>query len=467
MPKLIKNWSYLLFSDFSLAGINFFVFMFLARKLSPESFGSLNTILALAALLSIFTVNLSANQVITREVTLHPHATKRIFNLVYPIRLISLLITIIALIIYEILSADHNLTLIFAISLIVIATLIWDLAESIAFGHFVTKFTTIISVAASLCWFIIIVFLPSKSISLVNVIIIYALILFFRSIIYIVFSFINFIKLNNKPISIGWKAIFLMSLPYFWMRIVGAFGDQVPILLLEDYSGSAEVGFYSVGNRFVLPITIVVSTGLRAMFPFMTKLFQEDKEKFKDLLIRSFTLVLILGSSIAMLLTISSGILIPFFFGIEYNNSVLAFNYQAWFGVLLCFDLVLSTVLSSTYKQKIIAIITTIDILIIFPLMYYGVKYGAEGMAMAKLIGSFVVVCYHIIVVVMVLKVKLNSVSFVYSFIYFISFLVITIFISDIVIKTALIFTTILLFMIYKESPLRQLIKLVSQRIIK
>ena len=166
MPKFIKNWSYLLFSDFSLAGINFFVFMFLARKLSPESFGSLNTILALAALLSIFAVNLSSNQVITREVTLYPHATKRIFNLVYPIRLISLLITIIALIVYETISAEHDLTLILAISLIVIATLIWDLAESIAFGHFVTKFTTIISVAASLCWFIIIVFLPSKSISL-------------------------------------------------------------------------------------------------------------------------------------------------------------------------------------------------------------------------------------------------------------------------------------------------------------
>ena len=63
------------------------------------------------------------------------------------------------------------------------------------------------------------------------------------------------------------------------MRVVGALGDQVPILLLEDYSGSAEVVFYSVGNRFVLPITIVVATGLRAIFPFMTKLFQEDKEK--------------------------------------------------------------------------------------------------------------------------------------------------------------------------------------------
>lgn len=112
MSKLIKNWSYLLLSDVSQAVISFFVFMFLARKLNPEGYGTLNALLALASLFSIFAMNVSANLVTSREITLRPKTTAGIFMIVFPIRMVTMVISILALVFYETYQGERNVRLI-------------------------------------------------------------------------------------------------------------------------------------------------------------------------------------------------------------------------------------------------------------------------------------------------------------------------------------------------------------------
>lgn len=466
MSKLIKNWSYLLLSDISQAVISFFIFMFLARKLNPEGYGTLNALLALASLFSVFALNISANQVISREVTLRPNATASIFRIAFPIRMISLVIAIVTLVLYQTYLEETNYGLIAATALIIASTVLWDLAESIAFGHFVTKLTTIVSISASLIWLIIVVLLPARNLSVNLVIWVYACIFILRGLVYIGISYSKFVRGNNEESVINLRNILLMSMPYFWMRLVGTFGEQIPILLLDGYNNSAEVGYFALGSRFVMPITLSVNTGLRAMFPFMTKLFQEDKEKFKSKLIEGFSFVLIIGASIAVALTTTSGIWVPLFFGNSYQKAIDAFNYQAWFGVLLCFDLLLSTVLSSTYRQKTLAIITTIDVFIVFPLLFFSIKYGSEGMAIAKLIGAIICVFYHIIVVVLILKTKLNSKIFMLSFIYFIILITTSLFIHEMTIRLIIIGLTLIVFSMIKSSPLKILVKTIAVKVL-
>lgn len=457
MSKLIRNWSYLLLSDISQAVISFFVFLFLARKLNPAGYGTLNALLALASLFSVFALNVSSNQVISREVTLWPKTTAGIFRIAFPIRMISLVITILALVLYQTYFGETNYGLIAATALIVASTVLWDLAESIAFGHFVTKLTTVVSISASFIWLIIVVLLPSRDLNVTLVIWLYAGLFIIRGIVYIIISYLKFVRGNNEKSVINLRNVVLMSMPFLWMRVVGTFGEQIPILLLKGYSGAAEVGYYAVGNRFIMPITLAVTTGLRAVFPFMTKLFYENKEKFKARLIEGFTFIFIIGGTISALLSITSGIWLPLFFGKAYQKAIEAFNYQAWFGVLLCFDLLLSTVLSSTYRQKTLAIITTIDIFIVFPLLYFGTQYGAEGMAIAKLVGVLITTFYHIIVVIFVLKIKLNSKPFMLSNIYFVILMIASVFLKDMTIKLIIIGMTLVTFSVMKSSPLRKL----------
>lgn len=467
MSRLIRNWGYLLLSDFSQSIISFFVFMLLARKLSPEGYGSLNAILALAAIFSIFSINLSSNQVIIREVTLHPKATKDIVRKVILIRAVSLVLTIIALVIYILSSGETGTGYITGVSIIVAATMAWDLAESIAFGHFVTKLTTYISIAAGLCWFFVIFLLPVNLINVRLVILLYAGIFLIRSIIYLIFSFKRYVRPNEETLGLNLKSILMMSMPFLWIRIMSTFGDQVPILLLKGQSGNTEVGYYALGSRFVMPITVAVSTGLRAMFPFMTKLFREDKERFNRSLSDGFSLVLVFGSTIAMLLTVSSSIWIPLLFGEEYLKSILPFNFQSWLGVLLCFDLIVANVLAATYRQNVLALIMSIDVMIIFPLMYLGSSHGAEGMAIAKLAGTFVTTLYHIVVVMVVMKANLKSAAFLLSCVYFVVMMCFTIFIDNVILKLILITLFLGLFLIFRNSPLRTLWRQISHRIKK
>lgn len=465
MSRLIKNWSYLLFSDITQAIIGFFTFMILARKLNPEGYGTLNVLLALASVFSVFAINLSASQVITREVTLRPNATSNLIKIVFPIRLLSLFISIVGLISYQAFLGETNYGLIIATCLIVVATVVWDLAESIAFGHFITKWTTIISISGSLLWLVIVLLLPENNLAIDIVVWLYAVVFFLRGSVYIIVSYSKFIQSNNEPSNINLNAILWMSMPFLWMRVVGIFGEQIPILFLKGFSGADEVGYFSVGNRLIIPITMAITTGLRAVFPFMTKLFQDDKEQFSRLLIQGFSFVFIIGGTIATILTVTSGIWLPEIFGAAYQKSIESFNYQAWFGVLLCFDLLLATVLASTYRQKTLAIITTIDVLIVFPLLYFGAKYGAEGMAIAKLTGALITIFYHIFVVSFVLKINLISKTFFLSIGYFAVFMLTSIFVSNIQIKLFIVIVTFLIFMADKTSPLRNLTLLVSNKL--
>lgn len=467
LNKLIKNWAYLLVSDISQSVISFFVFMLLARKLSPEGYGTLNVILALASLFAVFSINFSSNQVVIREVTLHPGSTKQVVKKVTIVRVLSLVITIMALLVYMFYTGETRTLHIAAISIIIAATLGWDLAESIAFGHFVTKLTTFISISGGIAWFLIIFFLPAAFVNVEIVLMIYAAIFLIRSLVYLGFSFKKYVGVNLESAKISFKSILLMSMPFLWIRIMGTFGDQIPILLLRGNSGNTEVGYYALGNRFIMPITIAVSTGLRAMFPFMTKLFQEDKASFNRKLADGFSSVLILGSSIAMLLTITSSIWIPLLFGEAYIKSILPFNYQAWFGVLMCFDMLLANVLAATYRQNALAIIMSVDVLIIFPLMYLGSAHGAEGMAIAKLAGTFLTIVYHVVVVVVMLKARLKSFSFFLSAFYFTVMMVVTIFIPDTGLKILLISILVISFLLYRNSPLREMSRLLYHRLAK
>ena len=466
MKKIIKNWSYLIFSNISTQIIGFFVMIFLAKKLSPEGYGEFNIILSIVALFSVF-ANSGMNLVLTREVTLNIKSSKAIFSLIVPIRIFSFLISTIALLIYLHIN-DFSFSVIYLFSIILIlSNNLWDLSQSIAFGHLVTKYTTILNFVFSLVWLISVVVIPDSVFDIELIIIIYAIILLIKGLSYLFVVHKKYIKNYKELINLTRMSIFVMCIPYIWMRSLGAFADQVPILMLDNNSGSEEVGFYSLGARLVVPITIIINTGIVAIFPFLTKLFKEDVNQFKIRIIEGFNFVLVIGTLISVLLVLTSKYWIIFLFGEQYFSSILVFNTMAWFSVLLSFDLLLSAALSSTYKQKTLAIITTIDFLILFPIFYIGAQYGAIGFANAKLIGGGIAVIYHIFVFNKILKLNLNVFQMFLGLLFFILMFVITTYLESLLIQLILIALVIMIYSLFKESPFRQNIYLIKKLITK
>jgi O-antigen/teichoic acid export membrane protein len=244
-------------------------------------------------------------------------------------------------------------------------------------------------------------------------------------------------------------------MPYLWMRVAGTLSVQIPILILEGYTNASEVAFYSVGSKFVLPITILITTGVSAAFPFMTKLFMEDIESYKKYVVLGFSVVLIFGSIVASLLTATSSIWIVWIMGERYSSSIVPFNYQVWLAVCLGFDLILSMVFSSTYRQKSLAVVTTIDVVILIPFLFISLSAGASGVAFAKLISSLVAILYHFVIAFRILKIRFFNPQFFLSLLFFVVFFSLSVFVSNVILKGILLVSVFGLFIIIKDSPIK------------
>lgn len=453
MYKLIKNWGYLLFSDIFVQGINFVIMIILAQKLSPEGYGKFNVVLSVVSLFTVFS-NSGTSTVLVREVTLYPKSTHSLFLIVLPIRIISFFIATISMLCYIYFKHfDYQFIYLFAI-LMVLSNSLGDIAESISFGHMITKYTTIFNLIFSSIWLLSVLFMPQDLFSVQSVIIVYSITFFFKSFSFLWLVIIKHVRFNKAVISLTRKAFFMMSLSYIWLRIIGALSDQVPVLFLSDHAGNAEVGYFSVGTRLIIPLTLSLGTALRAMFPFLTKWYQDDFEMFRVKISEGFTFIMILGSFFAICFASTSDFWIVQLFGEKYRNSIPVFNVMIWFGVLYCFDLLLSTCLSSTYKQKTLAIITTIDVFILFPIYYLGTQYGAVGYAYAKLFGSLIIVLYHLIVFDKVLKLNLSWYKLGFSLLFFAGLMVISFVALGMTFKILLVLAYAVFFYFLPNSPL-------------
>lgn len=406
--SLLRNWTYLLASDVTQQIVGFFVLIILARKLAPEGYGQYSVILSLVNLVAML-ANFGMNQVITREIALHPDHTRRLISLIVPARFGSYLLAIAAFLVYFNIGTTEKWTTVLLVAAMVLGMAIWDVCESIAFGYFITKYSSVLNVIASVTWLFAVLVFPIQYLDAQTILFVFTVLLFSKSLWYVGLVRKRLLNSESNPSgAASLKQIVSMSLPYLWLRGVGVLVDQVPILILYALSGAREVGYYSVGEKLILPISLALSTALRAMFPFMTKVYSEDKELFTRRIKEGLTMIACVGAIMAASLSVSSQYWIPLLFGAEYVQSVTAFNFLVWFGVILSADLLLSASLSSSYRQNALAVLATIDAVIAIPMYYLGAMHGALGLASAKFLFGLTVLSYHWVVFSKILNVNMS-----------------------------------------------------------
>jgi len=464
MNKVYKNWGYLLISNVFSTGISFFTFIFLAKKLSPDGYGEFSTLIATVTLFATFVNNIVAGTVINREMVSQPNAGKDLVKKAIYMRALGFAVASIILVVYQYLTGKTEGVILASLIALLFSNVVWELCEQIAFGYFVTKITSLLKISVTVMWLVVVIMMPLKYATLTAFFLVYVVIILISSICYLLIDK-KILDKNDEKSDVSTKQLLKMSVPYLWMRVVGSFGNQVPILLLNSYTGAAQVAYYSVGSKFVLPITIMLNTGISALFPFLTKLYKEDKESYKKKIVIGFNFILLIGATAAAFLTATSSYWLIWIMGERYASSIEAFNYQVWFAVCISFDLVLSMVFSSTYRQKMLAIITTIDIVILLPILFIAIPFGAKGVAMAKLISVLISVLYHVFVAIFVLKLKLNNSMFYLTCGYFVILLSISMFIPHILMKIGLYIFVISVFLIFKNSPLRSVIMLIKNKL--
>lgn len=386
-------------SSFLTAVISFVSFTIIGKKMSVEGYGVFSTSLALAKTVAPFVINVIAGIVINREIALNSSFARKLLRKTFVLRLLVTVVGTIFLSVYLFFFTDNAFAICLSIILLVVYESFWDLFEQIAFGLKQTKYTMILNSLFSSIWLVFVIICPSRIASTILVLIVYALIHLFKTIVYGLFD----IKLTKREVAEesscpGSKDLFKKSMPYFYIRCLGVVSTQVPILLLSWFSQISEVSYYSVGEKFTMPLTIFITTVVNAVFPYLTVMFKEKQQSTSRLVVKMFGLIMTISSCLALLLSATSMIWLPMIMGDKYSSAVEAFNYQIWFAVILSVDSLISMALSSNFKQKTLAIITTIDVVVLIPFLLLSLPFGAKGVAIAKLIAAGLCLIYHLVV---------------------------------------------------------------------
>ena len=393
--RIIKNWSSLVFAMIVTSLSSFLCFLILGKKMTVEDYGLFNSLLALASAVAVFVNNILAGIIANREIALNKHISGTILKKFLPVRILAFIVGSIVVILYVGIKEEVSILIYVSTVLMLSFDSFWDLFEQIAFGLKVTIYSMIINIVSSVVWLVIVFILPLQWSSIGIIIFIYSIICVMKIIVYGICD-LRITSCYHEKDSLGYKYYLCSSMPYMYNRILGIISTQVPILLLDGYSGLSETAYYSVGEKFTTPLIKLVMVTISAVFPFLTEALKRNREETKQLVVYVFQLLITVGAFCALLLSTTTDIWLIGILGEKYVDAVEAFNYQIWFAVIICVDSFFSMLLSSDFRQKTLSKVTTIDAMLLLPFLYVGIYYGAKGLSFAKLIHAAICLLYHL-----------------------------------------------------------------------
>jgi len=462
--KFVKNWSSLVLSMLVTSVSSFLCFAILGNKMSVDDYGLFNTMIALASTVSIFVNNILAGIVANREIALKPQLSRNLLYKFLVIRVLAFLVGIVAMIVYT--HKDERITELVFSGLVAMLFFdsFWDLFESIAFGLKITNYSMILNIVSSLTWLVTVILVPPTAASIGMILLLYAIIHSAKTVVYGAVDYKLTKPYSGSSESLPLQYLLVSSMPYLYNRFLGIVSTQIPILLLDGYSGLTETAYYSVGEKFTTPVTKLATVTISAVFPFLTRALKKDHKATGGIVVSLFQIMLSFGACVCLLLCATSDIWLVALLGKKYVGAVESFNYQIWFAVVLAIDSAFSMVLSSDFKQKTLSVVTTIDALSLVPFLYFGIFFGAKGVAMAKLIHAVTCLLYHLFITSKYFGGTLFNARLILSWMVFVGLAIASALLSSRISLLILVAAAMVLVVVLNVPAIKRIIQLVKDR---
>lgn len=398
---ILKNFSILTVSNALTQFLGIFVSIKIARSLNPLGFGIYNL---LQLHLYTFTViaSFGLRDVIIRSIARNKESVQSVFRIVTRLRWAGFFLSMFIFIVYYSLYHHYDALLFGLVIISILSNIFFDLFESVAFGLEKMEFSGIINLASSIFWLSSVLLIPKSTFTLHLV---FELFVFFSTAKCIAYLIILFDSRYIKAVYIEHtkkKEILKFakdSFPYYYLALLTLLSNQIPLLFLEYRSGVAQIGFFNIASKLLMPINLVIDTALAAIFPNLSRLFVTNNKLF----VRSVKLILILMSLFvvagAFFITLFRQEFIQLLYGKEYINSSLVLSYQAWYVALYSIVCLIGTILSAINQQKTLGHMSIICTIIQVPILWYAAKFGAQYLSAAFLFITIISFIIHLYVI--------------------------------------------------------------------
>jgi O-antigen/teichoic acid export membrane protein len=322
--KYINNFSWLFAEKVLRLLIGFFVSIWMARYLGPESFGILTFAQSIIGILIAF-VTLGLGPIITRDLLLNKYPNNSIFGTSFMMQILSALviISIISLFVYY---GNKNLESI--IVLIISFSYIFQIMSMLD-SYFqvksLNKYVAISNTIAFTLSSIIKVFLIVYQFELIY----FAYIAIFES--FILASMYLYFYLKYESIK-SWNYSFIVakslikdSWPLMPHKISMVIIANIDMIMISKMMDNYSVGIYAMAYKIYLILIFLASIMTKVLFPALIKT-NELKEAQDRRFIKFYRLMGMISISLILIYYFVGRDILLFAFGEEYSQSVLILN---------------------------------------------------------------------------------------------------------------------------------------------
>lgn len=397
--SFIRNFSVLVGSDILVNLISMITAVYIARQLSPKYYGQYAVLISTIAIFQVF-ANLGLQSIVIRTISRNQKNIKKIVKNSALAYCVGFLFALILFSGYKLFNpGEESLLIMIFMMLSMFANSMWTLLQNIAFGLQRMEYEAVVNIVIATSLFLLYVIVPSEYLSLEFVFCVLVFSQLIKGIIFYAIAvnkniFVVHLSLDSKVIS-GAKDLIKTSFPYLIMGVFSMTSSQLPIIFLSENSGSSQVAFFNTANKLLIPITLVISAAMTALFPNLSRLYAIDKDLYKKRVETAFVFIVFFGTLGAVFVSIFRSEIVLIIFGEAYKNTGLVLAYQSWYMILFAMFCFFGSVFGSSDKQKLLGYLSVIYAILSVPVLWFGSFKGATYLSMSYLLVSIINMTYH------------------------------------------------------------------------
>jgi len=191
-----------------------------------------------------------------------------------------------------------------------------------------------------------------------------------------------------------WRKILKEALPLVIVALISMVYYHLDIVMLGKMKGEEVAGWYGVSYHLFFALATIPGAFLSAVFPVMSRFFKESNELLRETYQKSFKLIVGAGIPVSVGSFLLSEKIILFFFGPQYQNSILALKILSFLIVFSYINGLAGYFLTSIDRQaltaKILAFTVGINILLnIILIPRYSYIGAASATAVSEILFFF------------------------------------------------------------------------------
>lgn len=379
--KVIQNFSYLTIGSVLSQLIGLIVVLKISRIFAPEDYGIYTFIFTQSLLINTIG-DLGMRNIIIRAISRDSSRTNDLIYNGLKLRFIASSVLMLFYLIYNHFLGSLNNTQILILFLFAFSGIISNLFENVFLGQQKMLTPSLFNLGFNILWVVIIFALPAVYFSVLLLLIIQLGIGIIKSgILYtimrkrrILIGKVNsFAKSSNSLLKESW--------PYFSLMLVMLPTVYLANNFLDINSTKAEIGYFNLSQKLMMPVTMVTGFALSAIFPNLSAIWTKDSQRFYLLVAKGIRFMILSALLLCFLFTLFAKDIVVLLFSASYLPSVEVCQLQVWYVFLMGVNSFIGTVWGAENKEKLILKTAIINAIISTPLLFFGSKYGALGLS--------------------------------------------------------------------------------------